>query len=89
MRSGEFGQRRFAGLLHCAQVAGLVLLFTGSVLAQTGGIDVRVIDGSVDGMGRTVRVLAGTLRKMQAGYVRVYAGWILFGGVLVVAWMLR
>ena len=52
-------------------------------------VDIRVIDGGVDGMGRTVRVLAGTLRKMQAGYVRVYAGWILFGGVLVVAWMLR
>jgi hypothetical protein len=26
---------------------------------------------------------------MQSGYVRTYAGWILLGGVAVVAWFLR
>ena len=51
-------------------------------------VDIRVIDGSVNGMGRVVGGMAGALRRMQTGHVRVYAGWILLGGVAVVAWML-
>ena len=52
-------------------------------------VDTMMIDGSVNGMGRATRGLAGGLRHMQTGYVRTYAGWILLGGVLVMAWMLR
>jgi NADH-quinone oxidoreductase subunit L len=52
-------------------------------------VDVIVIDGIVNGAGTVVRVSASGLRHMQSGYVRTYAGWILFGGVLVVAWFLR
>ena len=51
-------------------------------------IDVSVIDGGVDGAGRAVRGLAGGLRHVQTGYVRTYAGWILGGGILIVAWFL-
>ncbi len=51
-------------------------------------VDVSVIDGGVDGAGHAVRSLAGGLRHMQTGHVRIYAGWILAGGVLVVAWFL-
>ena len=36
-----------------------------------------------------VRGAGAGLRRMQSGYVRTYAGWILFGGVLVMAWFLR
>jgi NADH-quinone oxidoreductase subunit L len=52
-------------------------------------VDVIVIDGLVNGLGATIRFSAGMLRHMQTGYVRTYAGWILFGGVLVIAWFLR
>ena len=52
-------------------------------------IDNFVIDGAVNGAGWLVRRTAGGLRHMQSGYVRTYAGWILLGGILVVAWFLR
>jgi NADH-quinone oxidoreductase subunit L len=52
-------------------------------------VDVFMIDGAVNGIGQIVRGTAGGLRHMQSGYVRTYAGWILFGGVLVVFWFLR
>lgn len=52
-------------------------------------VDVSIIDGAVNGVGRSVRESAGGLRHMQTGYVRTYAGWILLGGVIVVVWFLR
>jgi NADH-quinone oxidoreductase subunit L len=52
-------------------------------------IDNFIIDGAVNGAGKVVRAAGGGLRYMQTGYVRTYAGWILLGGILVVAWFLR
>jgi NADH-quinone oxidoreductase subunit L len=52
-------------------------------------VDAFMIDGTVNGIGRVVRGSAGALRHMQSGYVRTYAGWILLGGVLVIAWFLK
>jgi NADH-quinone oxidoreductase subunit L len=52
-------------------------------------VDVSVVDGAVNGVGKTVRGTADGLRHMQTGYVRAYAGWILFGGVLILVWFLR
>jgi len=52
-------------------------------------VDVVVIDGMVNGVGAMVRGTASGLRRMQTGYVRAYAGWILLGGVLVVVWFLK
>ena len=52
-------------------------------------IDAVIIDGIVNGIGGTIRLSAGALRRMQTGYVRTYAGWILLGGILIVAWFLR
>ena len=52
-------------------------------------VDVFMIDGAVNGIGRFVRGSAGTLRHMQTGYVRTYAGWILLGGVLLIVWFLK
>jgi NADH-quinone oxidoreductase subunit L len=52
-------------------------------------VDIATIDGTVDAVGTSVRRAAGALRHMQSGYVRAYAGWILLGGVLIVAWFLR
>jgi len=52
-------------------------------------VDVLIIDGLVNGTGQAIRSTADALRQMQTGYVRSYAGWILFGSILVVAWFLR
>jgi NADH-quinone oxidoreductase subunit L len=52
-------------------------------------VDAFVIDGTVNAIGFAVRETGGALKHMQTGYVRTYAAWILFGGVLIVAWFLR
>jgi NADH-quinone oxidoreductase subunit L len=52
-------------------------------------VDTLIIDGIVNGVGQTVRTTADALRHIQTGYVRAYAGWILFGSLLIVAWFLR
>ena len=52
-------------------------------------VDTGLIDSTVNGVGGFVRGSATVLRHMQSGYVRTYAGWILLGGVVVVAWFLR
>ena len=52
-------------------------------------VDNFMIDGAVNGIGWTIRGSARALRHMQSGYVRTYAGWILLGGILVMAWFLR
>ena len=52
-------------------------------------VDVFMIDGAVNGIGLVLRGSASGLRHMQSGYVRTYAGWILLGGVLVIAWFLK
>jgi len=52
-------------------------------------VDILVIDGTVNGVGKVIRGSAGSLRHMQTGYVRTYAAWILLGGVAVVVWFLR
>jgi NADH-quinone oxidoreductase subunit L len=51
-------------------------------------VDILVIDGTVNGVGRAVRGSGSALRHMQTGYVRTYAAWILLGGVAVIVWFL-
>jgi NADH-quinone oxidoreductase subunit L len=45
--------------------------------------DVAVIDGLVNGTGSLVQGWSQRIRKIQSGYARAYANWILFGAVLV------
>jgi NADH-quinone oxidoreductase subunit L len=51
-------------------------------------VEARVIDGAVNGVGRLTRAAGGSLRKVQTGYVRQYALGIVFGTVVLLAWML-
>jgi NADH-quinone oxidoreductase subunit L len=51
-------------------------------------IEVKVIDGAVNGVGRLTRVAGGGLRRVQTGYVRQYALGIVLGAVVLLAWML-
>jgi NADH-quinone oxidoreductase subunit L len=52
-------------------------------------VDAAIIDGLINGIGQSVRSSANMLRHIQTGNVRAYAGWILFGSILIVAWFLR
>jgi NADH-quinone oxidoreductase subunit L len=48
------------------------------------GIDVAVIDGLVNGAGRSAAAIGGLLRRLQSGWIPSYASWILFGCVMVI-----
>jgi NADH-quinone oxidoreductase subunit L len=52
------------------------------------GVDVGVVDGTVNGVGEAIRASAGVLRKVQNGLVRGYAAWILLGAVAVAFYIL-
>ena len=45
------------------------------------GVDVGVIDGAANGIGRRARSIGGLLRQFQSGYIRSYAAWVLLGCV--------
>jgi NADH-quinone oxidoreductase subunit L len=49
--------------------------------------DVRIIDGIVNGAGKTASATGNLLRHAQSGYIRTYAGWVVGGAILVIAYM--
>lgn len=48
------------------------------------GVDVRIIDGSVNGIARLVGGLSNILRLLQTGYIRNYAFYIVVGCIFIV-----
>jgi NADH-quinone oxidoreductase subunit L len=54
----------------------------GDILSKP--VDLGVIDGAVNGIGRVTRWLSGKARVIQAGDVRVYALSLLLGVVIVI-----
>jgi NADH-quinone oxidoreductase subunit L len=52
------------------------------------GLDVKVIDGAVNGTGAIVDGGAAVLRRLQTGSVRVYAGSVLVGVVVILGYYL-
>jgi NADH-quinone oxidoreductase subunit L len=51
-------------------------------------IDLGIIDGIVNGVGRLVNRISGSLRRVQTGYVRTYAITLLLGVVFVIVLLL-
>jgi NADH-quinone oxidoreductase subunit L len=51
-------------------------------------VDVRVIDGSVNGVAESVRGWSELLRRLQTGSVRAYAASLLFGVVALLGYYL-
>jgi NADH-quinone oxidoreductase subunit L len=47
--------------------------------------DAGIIDGTVNGVGKTARAIGGILKFAQSGNIRSYAGWVVAGTVLVIA----
>jgi NADH-quinone oxidoreductase subunit L len=61
------------------------------ILSEHGlwrGVDVRGIDGAVNGAAMTVRRSASILRRTQTGSVRAYAASLILGVVLIVGYYL-
>jgi NADH-quinone oxidoreductase subunit L len=51
-------------------------------------VDVKVIDGSVNGVARMVGALGGGMRLLQTGSVRAYAASLFFGAVAILGYYL-
>jgi hypothetical protein len=52
------------------------------------GVDAGLIDGTVNGLGVTVRAASGALRRAQTGSIRTYAASLFLGVVLILGWYL-
>jgi NADH-quinone oxidoreductase subunit L len=66
-------------------VQPIKLLSTGGLWK---GVDAGFIDGTVNGVGLTVRAGSGALRRMQTGSVRTYAASLFLGVVLILGYYL-
>jgi NADH-quinone oxidoreductase subunit L len=55
--------------------------------AMAFSVDLPIVDGAVNGVGRVFRVLGEWARPLQTGYVRNYAALLLAGAIVVVIWM--
>ena len=49
--------------------------------------DARVIDGIANGTATVAQGLGGILRRLQSGYVRNYAAWVVAGAIVVILWV--
>ena len=52
------------------------------------GFDLGVIDGIVNGIGHSVAALGGVVRRVQVGFVRSYAAFMLFGALIVIGYFI-
>jgi NADH-quinone oxidoreductase subunit L len=52
------------------------------------GFDVKVVDGLVNGAGRTMRGFADALRPLQSGFAGNYAAAIMVGAVIILGYVL-
>ncbi len=52
------------------------------------GVDVGVIDATVNNAARGAREVSDEVRHMQSGNIRSYAGWVAAGAAVVLAYML-
>ena len=50
--------------------------------------DAKVVDGAVDGVGRSVRAGGTALRRVQSGFVRFYALLTAAGAVALLVWFI-
>jgi NADH-quinone oxidoreductase subunit L len=59
-------------------------LIQGSREVLVRRMDMNLIDGMIDRLGRTARGSGKVLRLWQSGYIRSYATWIVLGSMLVI-----
>jgi NADH-quinone oxidoreductase subunit L len=63
-------------------------LVDGSTRILWHGIDQDVIDATLDNSASGAREVSDSLRRMQSGNLRSYAGWIALGAAAVIAYMI-
>jgi NADH-quinone oxidoreductase subunit L len=57
-------------------------------LAST--FDLGILDGIVNGVGQTIDRAGGALRRVESGYIRNYAAWVLLGALgILLFWLMR
>jgi len=68
---------------HVNDLYGAALVLPGKRLAEVAAFqaDVKVVDGTVNGVGAMVKEAAARLKPLQSGWVRSYGAAILFGAV--------
>jgi NADH-quinone oxidoreductase subunit L len=71
--------------LYGAVIIQPIILLSTYVLWK--GIDVTLIDGSVNASAEGAREISDGLRHMQSGNIRSYAGWVAAGAAAVIAFM--
>jgi NADH-quinone oxidoreductase subunit L len=62
-------------------------LIEGSTKILWRGIDVGVIDATIDNSADGAREVSDTMRHMQSGNLRSYAGWVAVGAAGVILYM--
>ncbi|HET7441631.1 MAG TPA: NADH-quinone oxidoreductase subunit L, partial [Terriglobales bacterium] len=62
-------------------------LIDGSRRILWQGIDQNVIDGAVNDSADNARHISDSIRHMQSGNLRSYAGWVAVGAAAVIAYM--
>ncbi len=97
-RAADAVAARFPGLyraldrkLYVDEIYDAAIVQPVRIVSEDGlwkGVDVRLIDGAVNGVGESVRGAAEVLRRAQTGSLRVYAASLLMGVVLVVGYYL-
>jgi NADH-quinone oxidoreductase subunit L len=97
-RAADSVSARFAGLhrllehkyyvdeIYDAAIVQPILIVSEQGLWK--GVDVRVIDGAVNGVGETVAGSGELLRRLQTGSVRAYAASLLLGVVFILGYYL-
>jgi len=63
-------------------------LLVGSSRVLWQGIDQNVIDATVDNSAAAAREVSDSVRHMQSGNIRSYAGWVAVGAAAVIAYMI-
>jgi NADH-quinone oxidoreductase subunit L len=74
--------------IYAAVIVKPLIAFSSAVLWQ--GIDRGMIDAALDGSADGAREVSDTMRHMQSGNIRSYAGWVAAGAacvILFMAWM--
>jgi NADH-quinone oxidoreductase subunit L len=62
-------------------------LINGSSRLLWQGIDRDVIDATVDNSAEGARHISDTVRHMQSGNIRSYAGWVAVGAAAIIVYM--
>ncbi|OGF53045.1 MAG: NADH-quinone oxidoreductase subunit L [Candidatus Fraserbacteria bacterium RBG_16_55_9] len=69
-----------------------VIVQPGRLLSQflATVFDLRLLDGLVNGVGALIDRAGGALRRVESGYIRNYAAWVLLGTLgILIYWLMR